>query len=59
MREYQMLFRNPVENIIALPDKKDILTWHYMIYNLKDTPYEGGEYLGNIFFPQDYPFSPP
>ena len=57
-KEYQMLFKRPNQNVIATPNKKDILTWHFLIYGLED-PYKGGFYIGHIYFPQNYPFSPP
>ena len=58
-KEYQMLIKSPNENVTAFPDEKDILKWHFLIYNLKDSPYENGFYVGTIYFPTDYPLKPP
>lgn len=33
--------------------------WYYLIDGPEGTPYEGGEYLGTLKFPADYPFAPP
>ena len=33
--------------------------WYYVIYDLKDCPYEGGFYMGRIIFPKQYPLKPP
>ena len=54
-----MMIKKPMENILAYPDPKDILTWHFILYGLKDSVFENGFYIGTIFFPKDYPFSPP
>ena len=30
-----------------------------MVFGLKDSPFEGGFYLGRIMFPKEYPMKPP
>jgi len=32
---------------------------HFILRGAPDTPYEGGEYWGQLIFPGDYPFKPP
>ena len=32
---------------------------HFILRGPPDTPYEGGEYWGQLLFPSDYPFKPP
>lgn len=32
---------------------------HFILRGPPDTPYEGGEYWGQLLFPEDYPFKPP
>ena len=54
-----MLQSKPVENIYPIPDPKNILDWHFIIYGLKDCPYEGGYYYGKLTFPPEYPNKPP
>ena len=44
---------------MAVPDSKNIFEWHYVIYDLKDSPYEGGFYHGKLLFPPEYPMKPP
>ena len=44
---------------MACYDPDNIYIWYYIIFNLKDTPYEGGYYLGKIVFPDSYPHKPP
>ena len=56
INECKKLFKFPMQNIIAIPNENDILTWHFLLYNLKDSPFENGFYIGHIFFPSDYPF---
>ena len=48
-----------VSNFVAAPDSKNIFEWHFLIFGLKDCPYEGGYYHGKILFPQEYPLKPP
>jgi len=58
-REFKKLELNPVENILALPDPKNIFEWSFLIYGLKDSQYTGGFYHGKIIFPVEYPHKPP
>lgn len=46
-------------NFVAEPDPDNLFHWHYVIYNLKDCPYEGGYYHGMLKFPPEYPMKPP
>ena len=46
-------------NFVAVPEEKDIFTWHFLVFGLQDCPYEGGFYWGKLRFPKDYPFKPP
>jgi ubiquitin-conjugating enzyme E2 J2 len=50
---------NPSPGCDAAPSDTDILTWYYIIDGARDSPYEGGEYIGKISFPNDYPFKAP
>lgn len=59
MREFQTLKREPVEYIEAHPNEADILHWYYVIEGPPDTPFEGGEYMGELLFPPDYPYKAP
>nr|ODO03840.1 ubiquitin-conjugating enzyme E2 J2 [Cryptococcus depauperatus CBS 7855] len=57
--EYLAMQKAPPPFIWACPEEKNILDWHFIIRGPPDTPYEGGEYHGLIWFPNDYPFKPP
>ena len=48
-----------IDNYFACPDPKDIFVWYYLVWNLKECPYEGGYYLGKLKFPPEYPLKPP
>ena len=48
-----------LDNFVACPDRENLLKWYYVIWGLKDCPYEGGYYLGKIIFPKEYPLKPP
>ena len=58
-KEYTRLQRNQVENIIAIPNPKNIFQWNFCIYGLKDCPFEGGYYHGVMNLPPEYPLKPP
>lgn len=45
-------------NLILKPSE-DIGIWYFIVYNLKDTEYEGGVYLGKVLISPKYPLSPP
>lgn len=42
-------------NFIATPNPLNLFEWHFVIFGLKDCPYEGGFYHGKLTFPQEYP----
>ena len=44
---------------IASPDERNIFKWYFMVFNLPEAPYKGGFYIGELTFPQNYPFAPP
>ena len=54
-----LLKRTDLSNFIAVPEEKNVFEWHFVVYGLKDCPYEGGFYHGRLSFPRDYPFKPP
>ncbi|RXK39012.1 ubiquitin-conjugating enzyme E2 J2 [Tremella mesenterica] len=58
-KEYLNMQRSPPPFIWACPEEKNILDWHFIIRGPPDSPYDGGEYHGLIWFPSDYPFKPP
>lgn len=47
------------DNIILQYKEDDLYTWYFLIYNLKDTDYENGVYLGTVSLPHNYPFKAP
>ncbi|PCH44506.1 UBC-like protein [Wolfiporia cocos MD-104 SS10] len=51
--------RDPPPFVWAVPEEKNILTWHYIIRGPPDSPFAGGEYHGVLLFPSEYPFKPP
>lgn len=58
-REYKAIVKNPPQYIIAKPNEKNLLEWHYVITGPPDTVYSGGQYHGTLVFQADYPFKPP
>lgn len=61
MKEIKMYsednFRFP--NLFLRPVDGDILTWYFIVYDLKDTVYENGYYFGKIKLSPQYPLKPP
>jgi len=43
----------------ASADERNILHWYFVFDGPAATPYEGGEYLGRLQFPPNFPFAPP
>ncbi|KAH7094010.1 UBC-like protein [Auriculariales sp. MPI-PUGE-AT-0066] len=58
-KEFAAMQRDPPPFVWAAPDEKDILTWYFIVRGPPDSPFAGGEYLGAILFPSDFPFKPP
>ena len=46
-------------NLILRYKEDDILKWYFIVYDLKDTPFENGIYFGKITLPNEYPLKPP
>ena len=46
-------------NFVTVPNVEDIHEWHFIIYNLRGSPYEKGYYHGRLHFPESFPFKPP
>ena len=45
-------------NLILKPSD-NLNVWYFIVYDLKETEYENGVYLGEINIPDRYPFAPP
>lgn len=45
-------------NLILRPSD-DLYVWYFIVYDLKDTEYNSGLYLGKVILPQKYPFKAP
>lgn len=59
-REYELLKKEPIDNVTAGPENESDLTkWHATIHGPTETPYEGGLFNVGIEIPSDYPFMPP
>lgn len=58
-KEHEDIMKSANPNFVAEPDPDNIFHWHYVIYNLKNCPYEGGYYHGMLKFPPEYPMKPP
>ena len=54
-KEYRDLSKNPIENIIILPNPDNFYEWHYVILGT-EKPYNSGFYYGILTLPNDYPY---
>ncbi|KAI5171894.1 ubiquitin-conjugating enzyme E2 A [Nematocida sp. LUAm3] len=59
MRDIKKLLDEPLDNIIAVPSKVDIMDWRAVIFGPEDTPYEDGVFELKIKFTETYPQHPP
>ena len=48
----QISKRKDLNNFVACPDPDNIFRWYYVIFDLKDSLYEGGYYMGRINLPK-------
>lgn len=60
-KEYMQIAKRTrsYDNYFAVPESNNFFNWYYIIWDLKDCPYEGGYYFGRIIFPKQYPLKPP
>ncbi len=56
IKEYTTWLKEPIEGVFLKPNPSDLRTWEGVFEGPKGTPYEGGVYLLEIKFPEDYPF---
>jgi len=57
--DIRIIESQPLEGINICYDESNMLTWQFLIFGLKGTEYEGGEYIGKIVFDNKYPDTPP
>ena len=56
--EYQDISKNPIGNIgvsVGLPNEDNIFEWECTLTGPKETSYEGGSFILNVKFPDNYP----
>lgn len=46
-------------NIYLAYDESNLCSWYFVIHDLKDTPFDGGFYMGQVILPKEYPLKPP
>ena len=61
LKDVKHIIKNPlIENgIYYLHDDEDMLKGYALIIGPDDTPYFGGNYFFELYYPPDYPHSPP
>ncbi len=59
IKELKDIEKNPPINWVLGPINDDLSHWSGNMKGPIDSPYEGGLFFFDIFFPPDYPFKPP
>ncbi|KAI5149582.1 ubiquitin-conjugating enzyme E2 A [Nematocida ausubeli] len=59
MRDMKKLLEEPLENIMAVPSKENIMDWRAIIFGPEDTPFEDGVFELKMTFTESYPQHPP
>ena len=60
MTEYKELTMHPPEGIVAGPISEDnFFEWEAFILGPEGTCFQGGVFVARLYFPPDYPLSPP
>lgn len=58
-KEHLKIQKNPIENVLAVPDPKNLFSWNFVIHGLTNCPFEGGVYHGVLNLSPEYPMKPP
>jgi len=59
LSQYNRALKANNENLIPYVDETNIQIWYFLIKGLKDTPFEGGEYIFKLTAPNEFPQKPP
>jgi ubiquitin-protein ligase len=59
MNEQAEYYRAQPVGYFLYVDESDVRNVHFLITGIEGTPYEGGEYVGQITLPNTYPDAPP
>ncbi|CAF0873814.1 unnamed protein product [Adineta steineri] len=58
-QEWEDFKQNAPDYIFAEPMKNDLLNWRAKLLGPPDTPFEGGIFILDIIYSDEYPFKPP
>lgn len=58
-RDYMGFLQKPLDKVTFTQSEDNICKWYFLIHGSENTLFEGGLYMGVIFFPLNFPFSAP